>query len=213
MKAPRQVHKRATVLLFSLVIAGTPPAPEPARTRRADRTQEDTSVVAMIRKQVRGLAFDSVLGAADAQPLFSKDGRRYGFAKIEPEVRLYSIAMDSLARGRVVARISSEAAYPPLGLGPGINWWWIDMKGGKWRSIVYSEALHEAVTTVLDSLRSHPDYKGWTQSIARFVVLDTIIAMWIGSDRRCIPSMALPALYNILERASPFSKPRSPGQP
>ena len=82
-----------------------------------------------------------------------------------------------LIRGRILARVSSESAYAALGLGPGMNWWWIDRKGGKWRSIVYSEARNERSIKILDSLRPHPSYP-WRQSIARFVFLDTVVAMW-----------------------------------
>jgi len=208
--ASTQVHKHAAVLLFGLMMGGTA-RPEPAKARGAKPIQADTSLSAVIRRHIRGLVFDSVLGAADAQPLLFREGRRTGFAKIEPEVNAYRGTLDSLARGRIIARISSESAYAPLGLGPGINWWWIDRKGDTWRSTVYSEALKRTKTTELDSLRSHPGYT-WRQSIARFVVLDTIVAMWGVYDGHCVPALPLPALYQFLERATPWATPKGPGQ-
>jgi hypothetical protein len=208
--ASTQVHKHAVVLLFGLMMGGTARAPEPAKTQ-GNPIQADTSLKATIRRHIRGLVFDSVLGAADAQPLLIREGRRSGYAKIEPEVNAYRGTLDSLALGRIIARISSESAYAPLHLGPGINWWWVDRKGDTWRSTVYSEALNTTYTTDLDSLRSHPGYE-WKQSIARFVVLDTIVAMWGVYDRRCVPAIRLTALYQFLERATPWATPKGPGK-
>ena len=210
MRAPKASRLQAALLLLAPAVAGSAcgRGAEPAATKGAsfDTTQVDTVSVATMRAYGTTLNYDSVLGAADAQPLFVKGGYRYGFAKIEPERGAYRLDVAELARGRIIARISSESAYASLGLGPGMNWWWIDKKGGRWRSIVYSEALNTRSVTIVESLRSHPGYP-WRQSIARFLFLDTLVVMWSISDRQCVPSKSLPDSYWLLERAGPWRTP------
>ncbi len=214
MATPRRSRLQPALLLSGFVVVGTACAPQqPAPTRAAgfDTTQVDTVSVATMRAYGATLDYDSVLGAADAQPLFVKGVHRYGFAKIEPERGAYRIDTAALARGRIIARISSESAYAALGLGPGMNWWWVDKKGGKWRSIIYSEARNEKMVNILDSLQSHPGHE-WRQSIARFVFLDTLVAAWGVSDNRCVPFFpshlsSWPPSYWRLERAQPWRTP------
>src|SRR2546425_168574 len=184
------------------------------RPRRGARRSERGSAMgsrgggAVVRCRTRTAA----LGAADAQPLLVKGGLRYGFAKIEPVRQPQPLDTAALARGRILARISSESAYAALGLGPGMNWWWIDHKGGTWRSVVYSEARNERSIKILDSLRPHPGYP-WRQSIARFVFLDTVVAMWHYSGGHCVPTSNLPAWYALLEKAAPWRTPGPPRRP
>lgn len=210
MATPKPSRLQATLLVSGFVagITCAPQPPQPAPTRAAgfDTTHVDTVSVATMKAYGTTLDYDSVLGAADAQPLFAREGRRYGFAKIEPERGTYRLDTLALARGRIIARISSESAYAALGLGPGMNWWWVDKKGGRWRSIIYSEARNEKRVNILDSLQSHPGYE-WRQSIARFVFLDTLVAAWGVSDRRCVPMLPLPLSYWRLERAQPWRTP------
>ena len=60
--------------------------------------------------------------------------------------------------------------YAPFGYGPWWTYWWVDKKGGQWRSILVSDSLK---TRVYDSLphkttyTTHPGYE-WRQSIARW---------------------------------------------
>jgi hypothetical protein len=177
------------LLLFASAVAGTAcarqPQPPPTRAASFDTSGVDTVSVATMMAYGGTLDYDGVLGAADSQPLLVRHGRRVGFAKIEPEKGAYRLDSADLARGRIIARIASESAYAHLGLGPGMNWWWVDKKGGRWRSIIYSEALNVSSAQILDSLGSHPGYV-WRQSIARFMLADTTAAMW-GSCGRCCP--------------------------
>ncbi len=177
----------ALLLLFAPAIAGTACPPQPAPTKAAgfDTSSADTVSVATMKAYGATLDYDGVLGAADSQPLLVRQGRRVGFAKIEPEKGAYRLDTSDLARGRIIARITSESAYAHLGLGPGANWWWVDKRGGKWRSIIYSEALNARSAQILDSLGSHPGYV-WRQSTARFVLGDTTVAMW-GNCGKCCP--------------------------
>jgi len=166
----------------------------------------------MIRAYAAKYAFDTVLGAADAQPLLVEGGRRSGWAKIEPRRDAYQLDATRLAAGQVIARISSESAYAPLGLSRGTNWWWIDQRGGggKWRSIVYSEASGQPTVTLLDSLVSHPDYE-WRQSIARFVYLNPNprVTIWHNFKNGCVLGTPVElAYYRHLELADPWRTER-----
>lgn len=212
MATPRTSRLQAALLLSGIVAcAPQQPGPPPTRAADFDTTQVDTASVATMRAYGVTLDFDSVLGAADAQPLFAREGRRYGFAKIEPERGAYRLDTAAAARGRIIARISSESAYAALGLGRGVNWWWVDKKGGKWRSIIYSEAQNQKSVNILDSLQSHPGHE-WRQSVARFVVLDTLVAAWGVMDNKCVPRLPVPLsswppAYWPLERAQPWATP------
>ncbi len=208
-----QTFRRQTVwlLLSAIAVSGVAHRPRPALAGAATLTtsQSDTPSIRMIKDYAAKLAFDPVLGAADAQQLLVAGGRRFGWAKIEPRRDAVRLDATRLAEGQVVARISSESAYAPLGLGRGTNWWWIDRRGGdgKWRSIVYSEALNGRKITLLDALISHPGYT-WSQSIARFVIADTIVMMWHSFLHGCVPSGPLPLAYLRLERADPWGAER-----
>jgi len=72
---------------------------------------------------------------------------------------------------------------------------------------VYSEALNGPKVTLFDSLISHPGYT-WSQSIARFVVVDTTIMMWHSFKNGCVPSGPLALAYLRLEREDPFGTGR-----
>lgn len=211
MRTSNRLQTCPAALLFGLSIAAAMGAPWPGAGGGAARTavQSESTLISMIRAQARRLVFDTVLGAADAQPLFMRDRRRYGFVKIEPETGAYRIDSATLAGGRVIARIPSQVTYTPLGLGPGINWWWVDQRGGRWRSVLYSEASNAVRVTILDSLRSHPHHD-WRQSIARVVEFDTIVAFWSTVHGHCVPALNLPAEYWQLERASPWISPAPP---
>lgn len=212
MGTPRTFRRQmACLLLPAVAVSGVAPRPRPAPTRPATltTTQSDTPSIGMIKDYAAKLAFDPVLGAADALQLLIAGGRRSGWAKIEPRRDAVLLDATRLAQGQVIARISSESAYAPLGLGRGTNWWWIDRRGGggKWRSIVYSEASGQPTVTLLDSLISHPGYT-WSQSVARFVLVDTTITMWHSFKNGCVPSRALSLVYLRLERANPFRTTR-----
>jgi len=214
MTTPWRSQLRSVRLLFGLALVSTSckRGPAPSEAPGFDTSYVDTASVATLAAQGARLDYDTLLGAADAQPLLVKGGLRYGFAKIEPVRQPQPLDTAALARGRILARISSESAYAALGLGPGMNWWWIDHKGGTWRSIVYSEARNERSIKILDSLRPHPGYP-WRQSIARFVFLDTVVAMWHYSGGHCVPTSNLPAWYALLEKAAPWRTPGPPRRP
>ena len=187
MGTPRQLRLLATAMLLAMTAATTacPPQSPPTMAASFDTTQVDLMPVDSIKTYGLTLHFDTVLGAADRQPLLVKGGLRYGFAKIDPERGAYRLDTSTLAHGRIIARVASESAYARLGLGPGVNWWWVDKKGGKWRSIIYSEGLNAKSVQILDSLGSHPGYR-WYQSTARIMLGDTTAYLW-GACGKCCP--------------------------
>lgn len=207
MKRPRTLRRQVVLLVTAGLATGAAVPPlrqQPTRPVHVDSTQVDTPSLAEVRARAARVVFDTVLGAADAQPLLITNGRRTGWAKIEPARDVYRLDSIELARGRVVARISAESAYAPLGLGRGLNWWWIDKRGGKWRSVMYSEARRgKTVLNVFDHLIFHAGYD-WEQSIARFVFFDSTAAIWINTLKGCAPGGQFPAWYWSLERAAPW---------
>lgn len=211
MKRPRTLRRQLVLVVTAGLATGAtvaPPRQQPTRPVNVDLAQVDTPSVAEVRARAAKVVFDTVLGAADAQPLLITNGRRTGWAKIEPAQDVYRLDSMELARGRVVARISAESAYTPLGLGRGLNWWWIDKRGGKWRSVMFSEARRgKTVLNVLDHLIFHPGYE-WKQSIARFVFFDSTAAIWINTLKSgCAPGGVFPNSYLRLERAVPWPTP------
>ncbi|HYL22714.1 MAG TPA: hypothetical protein VEU74_13190 [Gemmatimonadales bacterium] len=207
MKRPRTLRRQLVLLVTAglAIGAAVPPLRQrPTGPVNVDSTQADTPSLEEIRARAARVVFDTVLGAADAQPLLITNGRRTGWAKIEPARDVYRLDSNELARGRVVARISAESAYAPLGLGRGLNWWWIDRRGGKWRSVIYSEARRgKTVLNVFDHLIVHAGYD-WEQGIARFVFFDVRAAMWINTLKGCVPGGLFPDWYWSLERAAPW---------
>jgi len=211
MKRPRTLRRQLVLVVTAGLATGgavAPPRQQPTRPVNVDLAQVDTPSLAQVRARAAKVVFDSVLGAADAQPLLITNGHRTGWAKIEPSRDVYHFDARTLALGQVVARISAESAYAPLGLGRGVNWWWIDRRGGKWRSVVYSEAGGRGkVLNLLDSLMSHAGVE-WRQSIARFVFFDSTTAIWINTLKGgCAPGGFFPDWYWRLERAVPFLTP------
>jgi len=202
MGIPRQARRQAALLSVVLAAAGTGAA-------QVDSSSIDTASVTTLRSRAARLKFDTVLGAADARQLQIRDGRRYGWAKIEPWHEVYDRDTADLAQGVIVARISAEAPYEPLGLGRGINWWWIDRKGGTWRSIMFSERRNARVVTRLGPMIVH-SYDPWRQSIARFVEVDSRMGIWITSLKGCRPFL-IPDSYWRFEQAMPWPTPQ-PGR-
>ena len=109
--------------------------------------------------------YDTTEGAVGEYPV-AISGKRAYWARIEPESTTYRTDTMTLARGRIVARIISDSDYAPLGFGKGVNWWWIDRRGGEWRSVIVSESLRSRKVTFVGKLATHGSYR-WKQSFAR----------------------------------------------
>lgn len=125
-----------------------------------------------IRSYAHGLKFNSRLYAADVRRVkFDSHGKSKvdplgDSARIEPELGAWALDSNELAQGRIIARIMTDTVHAATGYGPWWTWWWVDKRGGQWRSLLLSDSL---MTRVSDSLRFHTDTGyGWRQSIARW---------------------------------------------
>src|SRR3989442_1676632 len=111
--------------------------------RPAQFTPADVDMVAIdsIVKYGRGLDYDSVYGAADSQRVDFATGNigSGDWAIIQPEKGAWALDEKEVAEGRIIARIRSHAVYAPFGYGPWWTYWWVDKKGGQWRSILVSD--------------------------------------------------------------------------
>src|SRR6266704_2093816 len=118
--------------------------PRPAQFTPAD---VDMIPVDSIVKYGRGLDYDSVYGAADSQRVDFATGNigSGDWAIIQPEKGAWALDEKEVAEGRIIARIRSHAVYAPFGYGPWWTYWWVDRKGGQWRSILVSDRLARAL--------------------------------------------------------------------
>ena len=133
----------------------------------------DTIAFDSIRAYAHSLKYDTVLGAADSSRMrFDTTGKSRpdtsgDWAWIQPEKGSWRLDTTELAQGRIIARIRTDSAHSPTGYGPWDTWWWIDRKGGQWRSLLLSDGLmtrfKDSSLTVLD----HGSYR-WRQSLARW---------------------------------------------
>jgi hypothetical protein len=133
----------------------------------------DTVAFDSIRAYARSLKYDTMPGAADESRMrFDSTGKSRpdnigDLARIEPELGAWRLDTAELAQGRIIARIHTDSAHLPTGYGPWDTWWWIDRKGGQWRSLLLSDSLMTRFED--DSLRftDHAPYQ-WGQSIAQW---------------------------------------------
>lgn len=130
----------------------------------------DTIAFDSIRTYAHALKFDTVLYAADVKRMrFSSTGKTTidslgDSARIEPELGAWALDSTELAQGRIIARIRTDSVHSPVGYGPWWTWWWVDRRGGQWRSLLLSDSLQ---TRFQDSLR-YTVHGHWRQSIARW---------------------------------------------
>jgi hypothetical protein len=143
------------------------PAP-PFASARVDSIAFDS-----IRAYAQGLRFDSVPGAADEKRVAFDTvlpGMRVADAGdsawIEPERGAWALDTTALAQGRIIARIRTAHFHRAFGYSPRWTWWWVDRKGGAWRSLLLSDSLRRGIRDSLTVI-THPGYR-WRQSLARW---------------------------------------------
>jgi hypothetical protein len=127
-----------------------------------------------IRAYANTLQFDSVVGAADLKrvafdtmlgnsPRLDANG---DLARIEPEMSAWALDSNQLAEGRIIARIRTTSFHRAFGYSPRWTWWWVDKRGGHWRSLYLSDSLARGIRDTL-RIRTHLGYE-WRQSLARW---------------------------------------------
>ena len=146
----------------------------PAPKHFTSATVDDTAALPFdsIRSYANGLKFNSRLYAADIRhvrfdSLHSTVDSLGDSATIEPELGAWALDSNDLAEGRIIARIKTVSVHTATGYGPWWTWWWVDQRGGKWRSLLLSDSLK---TRIRDTLIYQSDTGGykWRQSIARW---------------------------------------------
>ena len=142
--------------------------PPPFVTRGVDSVAWDS-----IEAYAQTLRFDTELYAADSERVaFDTLGRETRFsdsgdpAKIEPERGAWALDTNQLAEGRIIAQITTTKFHQAFGYGPHPTWWWVDKRGGKWRSLYLSDSLRKRIPASLH-LETHRGYH-WGQSLARW---------------------------------------------
>ena len=181
MSTPARFRRLPLLWLATAVALGC----HPYMTRPAPfgSTAVDTVPIAAIRTYAATLRFDTVPGAADVRRLsiariVGRDTLKVSgpLARIAPESGAHGLDTTALAQGRIIARIWSEEPYDKAGLQRGVNWWWVDQRNGKWRSLIISDS---GGTRTLRPLYIHPHGPHrWQQSLARFVWLDSDEQLW-----------------------------------
>lgn len=143
------------------------PAPQHFTSATVDSVAFDS-----IRSYAHGLKFNSRLYAADIRRVkFDSQGKSKvdplgDSARIEPELGAWALDSNELAQGRIIARIRTDSAHSATGYGPWWTWWWVDKRGGQWRSLLLSDSL---ATRIQSSLTYATDTGyAWRQSIARW---------------------------------------------
>ncbi len=142
--------------------------PPPFATRPVEAVPWDS-----VRAYAQTLRFDTVLYAADEKRVVF-DTSRLGAhiadagdsARIEPELGAWALDTNTLAEGRIIARIKTAHFHPVWGYGPAWTWWWVERRGAQWRSLYLSDSLRKAIPASLH-VTIHRDHL-WRQSLARW---------------------------------------------
>ena len=136
--------------------------------------------------------FSPHVGASDEQMLSTivNGARQFGPRATITALRgLDALTMDSLARrGRPLARIVSDGAYPKLGIKAGTNWLFVQHLGGpptdstRWRARMVA-ADGTDTTLVFNSFEDHPTDP--PPATARWLWVPTDEAIWVRCASGC----------------------------
>ncbi len=74
------------------------------------------------------LQFDSTRPASDTLTVITPPGDTVHL-EVEPELGSGALSKEDVAAGRIIARVHSNVAFPPLGLGAGTTYFWINGAG------------------------------------------------------------------------------------
>lgn len=112
------------------------PQPTPPPTEFSAAQVDSAAPLDSINAYANRLHFASTPQAFEGPVDFAHDSLGRGpTARIEPERGSAVLDSAALAQGRIVARIRSDSTYAPAGFGRWWTYWWVDKKGGHWRSL------------------------------------------------------------------------------
>ena len=122
--------------------------------------------IAEVTSYASTLRFDAAGGDADVAAITPANGETIRL-EAEPVVDASRISERDRAAGRIIARLTSSAAYAPLGLVAGVNYFWVDGKGDQARAVMIpADGSTRSVRPLM--LRQHA-YGNVMRPTARFV--------------------------------------------
>lgn len=108
--------------------------------QRADSVTIPTALRDSIHKSIAALHFDSTPPAAQTETL-QVAGFPRAIATIAPEHNALHLGRGQLVKGVIIARITSDSAFPPLGIAAGHTYYWVDStREAGWRALLVPEA-------------------------------------------------------------------------
>lgn len=138
------------------------PAPPPASLRMsaapAFTAPVDSLSRALIVAYARGLTYDTAKAVSDAQYLVIAQAGRLvvgPYAQVAPEVGAAANTREALGRGRIIGRITLDAAYSPQGLSAGTSYVWVDSVAGSFRMVFVPDSTGPMTSRPL-TFHPHP---------------------------------------------------------
>jgi hypothetical protein len=161
-------------------------------------TNVDSTSRAAILAYADTLAFTDSFAAGETRRLMRgacPGSCSYGpLVRLEPETG--SVALDSAAlwQGRIIARLVNLSlgpadSYPKFNLTPGgTSYWWVDGRGGAWRSLFISRDTTRAFEP--DSFVLHVDanHYHWKASVAKYIWTEVDEELWVACSQSCCKS-------------------------
>lgn len=120
------MSRRALPLVLLLLIVACPsrqvrPTPAPSFAGKPIDSVSTADVIAYAGT----LQFDSTRPAADTLTVITPPGDTVRM-KVEPEIGSGALSKSDVTAGRIIARVQSNVAFPPLGLGAGTTYFWVN---------------------------------------------------------------------------------------
>jgi hypothetical protein len=196
-RAARAIGVVALASLIAVMLA-CDGAPSPQAGTQQPATPGDsgpqltTATGAQLVNYAGTQTFSSHVGASDEQMLSTivNGQRRFGPRATITALRgLDALTMDSLTqRGRPLARIVSDSAYPKLGIKAGTNWLFVQHVGGpptdstSWRARMVAADGTDTVL-VFNSFEDHPEDP--PPATARWLWVPTDEGIWVRCASGC----------------------------
>jgi hypothetical protein len=115
----------------------------------------DSVSTADVNAYAATLQFDSTKPASDTLTVQTPTGDTVHL-EVEPEIGTVALSAQDLAAGRILARIRSSAAFPPLGVASGANYFWVSGEGERAHAVMIpADSLARRVRRPL-VLHHHP---------------------------------------------------------